>query len=65
MSIYTIVFALVTILVLAGIAAFGFFLVKLDKWIDRKERLGAESIVKSGNKKSSPGEKTTSESNAD
>lgn len=65
MSIYTIVFALVTILVLAGIAAFGFFLVKLDKWIDRKERLGAESIVKSGNKKSSAGEKTTSEPDAD
>lgn len=46
MSLYTIVFILVTILILAGLALFGLFISKLDKWIDRRERLGRESIYK-------------------
>lgn len=46
MSLYTIVFILVTILILAGLALFGLFISKLDKWIDRRERLGKESIYK-------------------
>lgn len=46
MSLYTIVFILVTILLLAGLALFGLLISKLDKWIDRRERLGKESIYK-------------------
>jgi uncharacterized membrane protein YqhA len=46
MSLYTIVFILVTILILAGLALFGLFISKLDKWIDRSERLGKESVYK-------------------
>lgn len=44
MSLYTIVFILVTILILSGLAFFGWLIMKLDKWIDRRERLGKESI---------------------
>lgn len=46
MSLYTIVFIIVTILVISGLALFGIFISKLDKWIDKKERLGRESIYK-------------------
>ncbi|HOI28860.1 MAG TPA: hypothetical protein PLZ15_03795 [Melioribacteraceae bacterium] len=46
MSLYTIVFILVSILLLAGLALFGLLISKLDKWIDRRERLGKESIYK-------------------
>lgn len=46
MSLYTIVFVIVTILLLIGLGLFGLFINKLDKWIDRKERLGKESIYK-------------------
>lgn len=46
MSLYTIVFILVTILILAGIALFGLLISKIDRWIDRKDRVGQESIVK-------------------
>lgn len=46
MSLYTLVFIFVTILILAGLALFGIFISKLDKWIDRRERLGKESIYK-------------------
>lgn len=52
MSIYTIVFILVTILILLGITLFGLAISKLDKWIDRRERLGKESIYKSEKEKS-------------
>jgi len=51
MSIYTIVFVLVTILLLIGLGLFGLFVSKLDKWIDRRDRLGKESIYKKNNKK--------------
>ncbi|MBS3946098.1 MAG: hypothetical protein KGZ42_11405 [Melioribacter sp.] len=50
MSLYTIVFILVTILILIGLALFGLFITKLDKWIDRRERLGRESIYKQKSK---------------
>jgi hypothetical protein len=50
MSLYTIVFILVAILIIAGLAVFGLLVVKLDKWIDRKERLGRESIYKENRK---------------
>jgi len=46
MSLYTIVFILVTLLILIGLALFGLFVTKLDKWIDRRERLGRQSIYK-------------------
>jgi hypothetical protein len=47
MSLYTIVFILVTILILIGLGLFGLLISKLDKWIDRRERLGVQSIYKS------------------
>jgi hypothetical protein len=46
MSLYTIVFILVTILILVGITLFGLLISKIDRWIDRKDRVGQESIVK-------------------
>jgi hypothetical protein len=48
---YTLVFILVTILILAGLALFGYLILKLDKWIDRKDRLGDDSIVKKNKNK--------------
>jgi hypothetical protein len=51
MSLYTIVFILVTILIISGLTVFGLLIVKLDKWIDRKERLGRESVYKKADKK--------------
>lgn len=53
MSFYTLVFIFVTILILAGLALFGLFISKLDKWIDRRERLGKESIYKKKSESSS------------
>ena len=47
MSFYTIVFILVAVLVLAGLALFGLLISKIDKWIDRKDRVGMQSIYKS------------------
>jgi len=47
MNLYTIVFIIVTILILVGLGLFGLLISKLDKWIDRRERLGAQSIYKS------------------
>lgn len=49
MSIYTIVFVFVTILLLIGLGLFGLFIAKLDKWIDRRDRLGNESVYKKKN----------------
>lgn len=46
MSLYTIVFVLVTFLVILGLGFLGLLISKLDRWIDRKERLGRESIYK-------------------
>jgi len=46
MSLYTIVFIFVTILVITGLALFGILISKIDKWIDRKERLGRQSVIK-------------------
>jgi hypothetical protein len=50
MSLYTIIFILVTVLILVGIAIFGLLITKLDKWIDRKERLGKNSIYQTEKK---------------
>lgn len=47
MSLYTIVFIIVTILILIGLGLFGLLISKIDKWIDRRERVGAQSIYKS------------------
>jgi hypothetical protein len=51
MSLYTIVFILVTVLIMIGITLFGLGISKLDKWIDRRERLGKESIYKTEDEK--------------
>lgn len=50
MSLYTIIFILVAVLILVGIAIFGLLITKLDKWIDRKERLGKNSIYQTEKK---------------
>jgi len=46
MSLYTIVFILVTVLIVTGLALFGLLISKIDRWIDRKDRVGGESIYK-------------------
>ncbi|MBI5807727.1 MAG: hypothetical protein HZA74_04935 [Ignavibacteriales bacterium] len=46
MSLYTIVFIFVTILIITGLASFGILISKIDKWIDKKERLGRQSVIK-------------------
>jgi hypothetical protein len=53
MNFYTIVFVLVTFLLVIGLALFGLLISKLDRWIDRKERLGKESIYKPKNENNS------------
>ena len=52
MTLYTIVFILVTVLIMIGITLFGLGISKLDKWIDHRERLGKESIYKTEDEKS-------------
>ncbi|MDP2036759.1 MAG: hypothetical protein Q8L04_05210 [Ignavibacteria bacterium] len=51
MSLYTIVFILVTVLIMTGITLFGLAISKLDKWINRRERLGKESIYSTEDEK--------------
>jgi hypothetical protein len=46
MDLYTIVFILVTVLILIGLALFGLLIMKIDKWVDRKDRVGDQSIYK-------------------
>ena len=46
MSLYTIVFIFVTSLVIIGLAFFGMLISKIDRWIDKKERLGRQSVIK-------------------
>ena len=46
MSLYTIVFILVTLLIVVGLALFGLLIAKIDSWVDKKERVGKESIYK-------------------
>ena len=50
MSLYTVVFILVTILIATGLALFGLLISKIDRWIDRKDRVGKESIYKNKSK---------------
>jgi hypothetical protein len=54
MSIYTIAFIAVTLLVLIGLALFGLLIMKIDRWVDKKERLGKESLYKDKSKKPDP-----------
>jgi hypothetical protein len=58
MSLYTIVFVFVTFLLVIGLMLFGLLISKLDRWIDRKERLGKESIYRPKDNKDSAGEET-------
>jgi len=46
MSLYTLVFIIVTILLLIGLGLFTLIVMKIDKWIDKKERLGGGSVYK-------------------
>ncbi len=46
MSLYTMIFILVAVLILIGIALMGFLISKLDKWIDKRDRVGQQSIYK-------------------
>ncbi|MCX6169305.1 MAG: hypothetical protein NTX65_08195 [Ignavibacteriales bacterium] len=46
MDLYTLVFIFVTILILIGLGLFGLLIMKIDKWIDHKERVGKQSIYK-------------------
>jgi len=46
MNLYTLVFIFVTILILIGLGLFGLLIMKIDRWIDRKERVGKQSIYK-------------------
>jgi len=54
MSLYTIVFIFVTLLIVIGLALFGLLIAKIDRWIDRKERVGKESIYKEKQQKQNP-----------
>jgi hypothetical protein len=49
MDLYVIVFIFVTVLILTGLGLFGWLIIKIDKWIDRKDRVGRESIYKGMN----------------
>jgi hypothetical protein len=49
MSLYAIVFIFVTFLLVLGLALFGLLISKLDRWIDRNERLGRESVYQAKN----------------
>ena len=51
MSLYTIVFIFVTLLIVIGLTLFGLLIAKIDSWIDKKDRVGKESIYQ--NKKNS------------
>ncbi|MFA5804845.1 MAG: hypothetical protein WC879_09370 [Melioribacteraceae bacterium] len=46
MSLYTLVFIFVTLLIVIGLALFGLLTAKIDRWIDKKERIGKENIYK-------------------
>lgn len=46
MDLYVIVFIFVTVLILIGLGLFGWLIIKLDKWIDRKDRVGRDNIYK-------------------
>jgi len=53
MSFYTIVFIIVTFLLIIGLALFGMLISKLDRWIDKRDRLGRESVYKEREKEES------------
>ncbi len=46
MSLYTIVFILVTVLILVGLSFFGMFIGWLDRKIDKMDRLGTKRTEK-------------------
>lgn len=55
MDLYTLVFIFVTILILIGLGLFGFLIMKIDNWIDHKDRVGTESIYKEKNERRNEG----------
>jgi len=46
MSLFTIVFIVITFLIIIGLALFGLLIAKIDSWIDKKDRVGKESLYK-------------------
>lgn len=46
MSLYTLVFIFVTLLIVIGLVLFGLLIAKIDSWIDKKDRVGKESVYK-------------------
>ena len=50
MSLYTIVFIFVTLLIIIGLALFGLLIAKIDRWIDKRDRVGKGSIYKNESK---------------
>lgn len=58
MSLYTIVFIFVTLLIVTGLALFGLLISKIDRWIDRRDRVGRESIYTTKPKVQTPKIKT-------
>lgn len=58
MSLYTIVFILVTLLIVVGLALFGLLIAKIDSWVDKKDRVGKESIHKNKPSNQNPNSET-------
>ena len=54
MSLYTIVFVFVTLLIIIGLALFGLLIAKIDRWVDKRDRVGKESIYKNESKTNQP-----------
>jgi len=54
MSLYTIVFIFVTLLIIIGLALFGLLIAKIDRWVDMKDRVGKDSIYKKESKTNPP-----------
>ncbi len=54
MSLYTIVFIFVTLLIIIGLALFGLLIAKIDRWVDKRDRVGKESIYKKESKTNLP-----------
>ena len=46
MSLYTIVFILIALLIVIGLALFGLLIAKIDRWVDKRDRVGKESVYK-------------------
>ncbi|NJD21773.1 MAG: hypothetical protein FIA82_03760 [Melioribacter sp.] len=64
MSLYTIVFVFVTLLIIIGLALFGLLIAKIDRWVDKRDRVGKESIYKNESKTNPPNNKNQNSNSA-